>query len=90
MANDILTVLDDEYGVDRDYRRELGGYLIVIQNSNDLVELADDGIDIRTAIPEYVDVIVEANGEKYTNSLILLNNHNLGDRHLTLTFQFVP
>jgi hypothetical protein len=74
VASNILTVLDDEYGVDRNYRSDLGGYLVIVERSTDLISLVDDGIDIWNDIPEYVDIIDAGGGRKYTNLLILMNN----------------
>ena len=70
----ILTILDDDYGIERDYKKSLGGYLIVVQNAADLIKLTDDGIDLRIAIPEYADKIKCENGVEYTSLLFLLSS----------------
>lgn len=71
---EIATILDDNYGEERDANDD-GGYILVVENEGDIKEVNDEiGIDITSAIPEYVDLIRCNNGEEYTSSLILCNN----------------
>jgi hypothetical protein len=57
-VSETATILDDNYGEQRD------------------INLVSDeiGIEVTSAIPEYVDLIRCSNGKDYTNSLILCNN----------------
>ncbi|WP_032076107.1 hypothetical protein [Clostridium drakei] len=74
VVSEIATILDDNYGEERNADDD-GGYILVVENEEDIKKLNDEiGIDISTAIPEYVDLIKCSNGEEYTNSLILCNN----------------
>lgn len=70
----ILQVLESEYGKDRKYEDD-GGYVVSLGKEEDLEELKDKAyIDCNDIIPEFVDKIECANGEVFTNSLILCNN----------------
>lgn len=74
VVSEIAAILDDNYGKERNADDD-GGYILVVENEEDIKKLNDEiGIDITTAIPEYVDLIKCSNGEEYTNSLILCNN----------------
>jgi hypothetical protein len=75
VIQNILIVLDTEYGTDRNKYEDDGGYVLVLENPNDLREIQNTRhIDCNHVIPEYVDKIVCNNGTTYTNSLILCNN----------------
>ena len=75
VAEDILRVLDDEYGTSRSKYEYDGGYVVVIEREEDFKVLKDKTyIDCDEVIAEYVDKIVCNNGEVYTNSLIICNN----------------
>ena len=49
-----VTVLDTEYGEDRDIDSGYGGYVLVLESEADVTNLSGE---IRTALPEYVDVL---------------------------------
>ncbi|AOT72795.1 hypothetical protein [Geosporobacter ferrireducens] len=70
----IATVLDNEYGEDRDVDGGDGGYILVIEYKDEFEKLKDIYIDMDDVIAEYVDLIKVTDGEDYTNSLIILNN----------------
>ncbi|APF21399.1 hypothetical protein ONV75_18645 [Clostridium sp. LQ25] len=72
---EILQILDIEYGTSRNKYEDDGGYVIVVEKKEDFEEIKDKiYIDCDDIIAEYVDKIVCDNGEIYTNSLILCNN----------------
>lgn len=74
VVSEIVTILDENYGEERNANDD-GGYILVVENEDDINKLNDEiGIDISTAIPEYVDLIRCSNSEEYTNSLLLCNN----------------
>lgn len=75
-VSEIIILLDENYGDERDAETELGGYINIIENHEDFkVIKEEDYIDLENdAIPEFVDLIKCNNGEVYTNSLILCNN----------------
>ncbi|WP_346962242.1 hypothetical protein [Clostridium sp.] len=71
----ILQILDKEYGSSRNKYEDDGGYIIVVDKTEDFEELkSKTHINCNEVIAEYVDNIVCSNGEIYTNSLILCNN----------------
>ncbi len=74
VIKDVATILDNEYGVDRDVDGGDGGYILVIESQEELEQLKDIYIDIDTVIAEYVDEIEIEGRENWTNSLILCNN----------------
>ncbi len=71
---DIATVLDNEYGNDRDVNGGNGGYILIIEDKEELYKLTDIYIDIDTIIPEYVDRIQVRGGQDYTNTLLILGS----------------
>lgn len=71
---EIITVLDEEYEEERNVDADLGGYVLVVENEEDIEKVREAGIDVTSTIPEYVDLISCSDGEEYTNSLILCNN----------------
>ena len=72
---EILQILDSQYGADRNKYEDDGGYVVVVDKKEDFKEIMDKAyIDCNEVISEYVDKIVCSNGEVYTKSLILCNN----------------
>lgn len=76
VVEDVVTILDKEYGEGRDVDSDYGGYSLIIENETDLVKLQDHRIDIKTAVFEYVDEICCDNGKIYVSALILLGSDN--------------
>ncbi|RDY22522.1 hypothetical protein CHF27_012995 [Romboutsia maritimum] len=72
---EILQILDSQYGADRNKYEYAGGYVVVVEKIEDFKEIIDKAyIDCNEVIAEYVDKIVCSNGEVYTNSLIIYCN----------------
>lgn len=67
----VLEILDNNYGENRDIKLDLGGYVIVIEDEQDLEELNNIHIDVNTAIPEFVDII---GNKEYVNVLLILSS----------------
>jgi len=67
----VLEILDSNYGENRDVKRDLGGYVVIVEDEQDLEELNNIHIDVNTAIPEFVDVI---GNNEYTNTLLILSS----------------
>lgn len=85
----ILEILDSEYGADRDKYSDNGGYVVVVESSEDFKEIQKKtNIDVNDIIVEYVDKIVCADGRVYTNSLVLCNNDY--SISLIMPFEIVP
>ena len=70
---EVATILDDNYGKNREVEKELGGYILIAASPED-VETIKELIDFQYTLPEYVDLISCENGERYTNSLMLLSS----------------
>ena len=66
----VLEILDNNYGEDRDVKRDLGGYVVIVENEQDFEELKNLNIDVNVDIPEFVDVI---GNNEYTNTLLILS-----------------
>ena len=71
-----LTILDDEYGKERDLITELGGYIAIIEHPDEIDELERlHNYDLtKNPCPEYVDFIITEHGPIYTASLFLLSS----------------
>lgn len=70
--SDIIDVLDENYGVGRNIKVDLGGYVLIAENIVDIEVLKQD--KLQGLVPEYTDVIEVVNGENYTSSLYLLSS----------------
>lgn len=73
-VKDILTILDTEYGADRDIDSDNGGYVVIIEDILDYIKLKEFNIDLEEMIPEYVDGIVIENNVDYINAMLLCSN----------------
>jgi hypothetical protein len=75
-ALEALTILDEEYGADRDPITDLGGYVVILENPEDIQELEElHNIDLtKNPSPEFVDFIYPERGPRYTASLFLLSS----------------
>lgn len=70
----MVATLDEYYGEDRDIDSDDGGYILVVEDTEDFAEIKGLGIEIeKDVIPEFVDVI-HCEEENYTHSLILCSN----------------
>jgi len=66
--------LDIEYGEHRDVEHGDGGYVMILELKDELERLKDIHIDVKTAIPEYVDRIECTDGQVFASTLVLLSN----------------
>jgi len=76
-AKTVLTVLDNEYGADRDPLNDDGGYVVVLEPHDDvsvLIGLDELGEYVFSISPEYTDIIQTSAGVEYIHALILCNN----------------
>lgn len=75
-ALEALTILDEEYGKDRDLITDLGGYIAIVAHPDEINELEElHNIDLtKNPCPEYVDFIIAEAGPLYTASLFLLSS----------------
>lgn len=75
-ALEALTILDEEYGTDRDPITDIGGYVVILENPEDIQELEQlHNMDLtKNPFPEFVDFIFTEHGPRYTASLFLLSS----------------
>ena len=67
-----LSILDENYGVERDIYTDLEGYVLVAQNIVDIKILKQDKLN--GLVPEYTDVIECSEGVNWTSSLFLISS----------------
>lgn len=71
-VREIIVILNEAYGEDRNIESDLGGYVLIAENIVDIEILKQD--KLQCLVPEYTDVIEVMNGENYTSSLYLLSS----------------
>jgi len=75
VIENILEILDLEYGAERDKFKDAGGYVIIVEKKEDFEKIKEIAyIDCEVVIAEYVDKIICNDGKVYANALILCNN----------------
>ena len=70
--SEIIDILNENYGENRDVDKDLGGYVLVVECIEDVKELRN-GI-LKDILPEYTDEIICSEGVNYTSSLFLLSS----------------
>ncbi|ELC8342329.1 hypothetical protein QTI50_10500 [Clostridium perfringens] len=70
--SEIIDILNENYGENRDVDKDLGGYVLVVESIEDVKELRN-GI-LKDILPEYTDEIICSEGVNYTSSLFLLSS----------------
>ncbi|MDU2283515.1 hypothetical protein [Clostridium sp.] len=67
-----LTILDENYGEDRNIDLDLGGYVLVLETKEDVIKVKEN--ILKGIIEEYVDDIECEGGKQYCLSLFLLSS----------------
>ncbi len=70
----VVTVLDTEYGDDRDVDCGDGGYVMIIETEGELEGLKEIHLDVKTAVPEYTERIQCNDGKIFISTLVLLSS----------------
>ncbi|HHD2718509.1 TPA: hypothetical protein ACOTHS_002115 [Clostridium perfringens] len=70
--SEIIEILNENYGENRNVDKDLGGYVLVVENIEEVKELKN-GI-LKDILPEYTDEIICSEGVNYTSSLFLLSS----------------
>ncbi len=70
---DTLETLEECYGKDRNIYTDLGGFLVVIEDCAQFLELKEYNLDIFTEVAEFVDVI-GTDECTYVSALFLLSS----------------
>ena len=69
---DIISILNENYGEERDIDNDLGGYVLVAENIVDIEILRQD--KLQGLVPEYTDIIECSEGVNWTSSLFLFSS----------------
>lgn len=67
-----LNILDESYGIERNIDADLGGYVLILETKDDVIEVKEN--IVKDIIPEYVDNIECEGGKQYCFSLFLLSS----------------
>lgn len=71
-AEEIITLLDNNYGANRDVDKDLGGYIALLESKEDVAEIKANSI--KGLFLEYTDIIKSDDGIDYYSSLFLLSD----------------
>lgn len=69
---EVIEILNDNYGVNRDVEKDLGGYVVIAENIVDIEMMKHE--KLQDLIPEYTDIIECKGGVNWTSSLFLLSS----------------
>ncbi|EGT4136365.1 hypothetical protein EQZ09_00700 [Clostridium perfringens] len=67
-----IAILNENYGENRDIDKDLGGYVLVVENIGEVEDLKNRML--KDVLPEYTDKIICSEGVNYTSSLFLLSS----------------
>lgn len=67
-----ISILNENYGINRDVELDLGGYVVIAENTVDIEVLKQD--KLQGLVAEYTDIIECSEGVNWTSSLFLLSN----------------
>lgn len=67
-----ISILNENYGINRDVELDLGGYVVIAENIVDIEVLKQD--KLQGLVAEYTDIIECSEGVNWTSSLFLLSN----------------
>lgn len=57
-----LTILEENYGSDRDIEKDLGSYIVIVDSISDIAELKQLHLDVQKDDVEWVDEINTVSG----------------------------
>ena len=67
-----LNILDESYGIERNIDSDLGGYVLILETKDDVIEVKEN--ILKDIVAEYVDDIESEGGKQYCLSLFLLSS----------------
>lgn len=70
--SETIDILNENYVENRDVDKDLVGYVLVIEQIQDVKELKN--VILKGILPEYTDEIICSEGVNYTSSLFLLSS----------------
>ena len=71
-VREIIVILNEAYGEDRNVESDLGGYVLIAENIVDIEILKQD--KLQCLVPEYTDIIECSEGVNWTSSLFLISS----------------
>lgn len=71
-AEEIITLLDENYGANREVDKDLGGYILIAESEVDVADIKAN--IIKRLLAEYTDIIKSDDGIDYYSSLFLLSD----------------
>ncbi len=69
----LINILDEEYGSNRNITEDYGGFIVLLQDTEDVQRLNSYNLDLYTDINEGIDIIKTDNGI-YISALYLLSS----------------
>ena len=69
---EITILLNKNYGSNRKMNKDLGGYILILENRFEIEILKEE--KLQGLLPEYVDIIECSEGVNWTSSLFLLSS----------------
>lgn len=69
---ELISLINENYGENRDVNKDLGGYVLVVESLEDIKELKNGML--KDMLPEYIDKIICSEGVNYNSSLFLLSS----------------
>ena len=79
----IVTILDENFGEDRDVDFDDGGYVFIAESKEDLDYFAQNCVELESPTLEYVE-LVPSEKEPYLNAFFLINEYEVGVTLLVL------
>ncbi|XZH99035.1 hypothetical protein ACSXEK_04480 [Clostridium perfringens] len=70
--SEIIEILNENYGENRNVDKDLGGYVLIVESIEDVKELKNGML--KDILPEYTDEIICSEGVNYTSSLFLISS----------------
>lgn len=67
-----LNILNESYGAERNIDADLGGYVLLLESKDDVIEVKEN--ILKDIIAEYVDDIECVGGKQYCLSLFILSS----------------
>ncbi len=71
-AKEIIILLDENYRINRDVDKDLGGYIAILESKEDVADIKVNSI--KGLLEEYTDLIKSDDAIDYYSSLFLLSD----------------
>lgn len=74
VIREAVTILDAEYGENREVDSGYGGYVLVVEHESELANLKIPSLDLNIDMPEYADIIACSDGQVFISRLFLMGS----------------